>query len=338
MAVATAGNGNGTALATPPTGESKTMSYVPFGAQDQIKLSVKIVQEMVCTKTRSGKICSEVEAFKFMMLCQARKLNPFEGDCFLIGYDSDDGKATFSLITAHQAFLKRAEVHPEFDGMESGVMVRDENTGNIIDREGDFVFDTDFILGGWAVVHFKHRRHPMKKRVALKTFTTGKSRWKADPCGMIVKVAEADALRSAFPTMLGGLYTEGEKDLTFVNDPTPAAKPEIPLGRTKLKDLKATTPAKVPTNGDETIDAETATEPSVPPTTETPKADFDLDAADQWYMKFEADIGDAISVTGMQKIGADLEERKAILGKANYDELMVALQAKNRELMAAKKK
>ena len=31
-----------------------------------------------------------------------------------------------------------------------------------------------------------------------------------DPAGMIVKCAEADALRSAFPTMLGGCYTEEE--------------------------------------------------------------------------------------------------------------------------------
>jgi hypothetical protein len=115
------------------------MQYVPFGAKDAIKLSVRIVQEMICVPSRSGKVCNETDALKFMMFCKAKALNPFEGDCYLLGYDSEDGKtASFSLITAHQAYLKRAEVHPEFDGMDSGVIVREKVTQAIVDREGGF--------------------------------------------------------------------------------------------------------------------------------------------------------------------------------------------------------
>merc|ERR1711991_914366 len=58
----------------------------------------------------------------FLMLCRARKLNPFEGDAYLVGYDSKDG-AKFSLITSHQALLKRAELCQQFDGMESGLIL-----------------------------------------------------------------------------------------------------------------------------------------------------------------------------------------------------------------------
>ncbi|HXI44499.1 MAG TPA: phage recombination protein Bet, partial [Bryobacteraceae bacterium] len=192
-------------LTRPQEDSRLATQFIPFGAKDAIKLSVKIVQEMICVPSRSGKVCNETEAIKFMMFCKAKALNPFEGDCFLLGYDSEDGKtASFSLITAHQAYLKRAEVHPEFDGMDSGLIVKQKD-GSVVDREGDFLLDDDFILGGWAVVHFKTRKHPMKKRVALKVFNTGKSRWKKDPAGMIVKVAESDALRSSFPTMLGPL-------------------------------------------------------------------------------------------------------------------------------------
>ena len=189
------------------TTTSKEMEFIPFGAQDKIKLSIQIVQNLIAVKTKTGKTCSEQDAIKFMMMCQARRLNPFEGDAFLIGYDSRDG-ATFSLITAHQAFLKRAECNPEYDGMKSGVIIQRE--GEIKDLEGDFYLEGDVLMGGWATVFFKNRKQPMNKRVRLKRFQKQWGIWQEDPAGMICKCAEADALRSSFPTMLGGLYLREE--------------------------------------------------------------------------------------------------------------------------------
>ena len=139
--------------------------------------------------------------------CLARRSNPLEGDSFLIGYDGKDGP-TFSLITAHQAFLKRAELNPEYDGMESGVIV--EQDGKLAELEGDFYSDGQIVKGGWARVHFKNRKIPMYKRVRLARFQKAFGVWQDDPGGMITKCAEADALRSSFPTMLGGLYLREE--------------------------------------------------------------------------------------------------------------------------------
>lgn len=186
----------------------RAVEFTPFMSKDPIKLSVAIVRNMICVPTRSGKTCTDAQAMKFMMLCRARELNPFEGDAYLIGYDTKDGPQ-FSLITAHQAFLKRAETHPEYDGMESGVIVKTKD-GELVDREGDFILDDDKCVGGWATVHFKARKFPMKKRVKLTTFSKNFGRWLDDPAGMIVKCAEADALRSSFPTMLGGMYLDDE--------------------------------------------------------------------------------------------------------------------------------
>lgn len=196
----------------------RTTEYVPFGQRggDRLTLSVSIVRRFLCEPTRSGKVCSDADAIRFIMMCKARQLNPFEGDAFLLGYDTQDG-AKFSLVTAHQAFLKRAEGNPNFDGMESGVVVLGEETDDagelsevLVERQGDLVEEGERIVGGWARVFRKDRKIPTYRRLSLATFSTGQSRWKKDPAGMIVKCAEADALRSSFPTTIGALYLEQE--------------------------------------------------------------------------------------------------------------------------------
>ena len=187
--------------------EKFEVSYVPFQGDESIKLTVPIVVNMIANPTKSGQTPSERDAIKFAMMCRSRKLNPFEGDCFLIGYDTKEGPQ-FSIVTSHQAFLKRAEVHPEYDGMESGVIV--ERDDQVLELEGDFTMEGDKLLGGWARVHFKTRKHPMLKRLKLSRFNKGFGQWSANPEGMIVKCAECDALRSSFPTMLGGMYLREE--------------------------------------------------------------------------------------------------------------------------------
>lgn len=221
------------------------MEYVPFGAKDKIKLTIAIVMDIICTPTKTGKKCTEKDAIKFMMMCQAKALNPFEGDAFLIGYDGREGPV-FSLITAHQAFLKRAELHPEYDGMESGIIIKSED-GTLSEREGDFFETEESIVGGWARVHFKNRKHPMYKRIRMTRFKKGFGIWQEDDAGMICKCAEADALRSSFPTMLGGLYLKEE---THREDDTKMATPvfesksiDVPIQK-RIIDVPKEEPAK----------------------------------------------------------------------------------------------
>lgn len=200
----------------------KEMEFVPFGAADKIKLSIKIVQTMIAVKTRSGATCSDADAIKFMMLCEAQRLNPFAGDAYLTGYDGKDGApAKFSLITAHVAFLKRAEASPDFQGMESGVIILsgsevDEkgvrSGGELVEREGDFYLPEEIVVGGWAKV-FRKDRKPTYRRLAVEQRKPNYSTPFWDPpkhAEQIVKCAEADALRSTFPSLLGGLHAPGE--------------------------------------------------------------------------------------------------------------------------------
>ncbi len=222
---------NGGALMAPA---EKWIEYTPFQERDPIKLSVQIVRNYIATPTKKGALPSDAQCMRFVMLCKARQLNPFAGDAYLVGYDSGDGPQ-FSLIVAHQSLLKRAEVHPEYDGMESGVMVRrkvvdekGEERSVTMDLEGDYFETGDEILGGWACVHFRTRRHPMRERVRLSTYNSGYSRWKADPAGMICKVAESSCLRRAFPTVLGGMFLTEHGAAFESSDPVPLPRETPP--------------------------------------------------------------------------------------------------------------
>lgn len=224
--------------------QTQVWEFTPFMSKEPIKLSLGIVKSFVAVPTRSGALPHERDIVRFITLCKARGLNPFEGDAYLVGYDSKNGP-TFSLITAHQALIKRAEVHPEYDGMESGVLV--EANGQVVPREGAFFLSTDTVVGGWATVYFKTRSHPMKKALRLSVYNTGRSRWEVDPAGMIVKVAEAAALRASFPNTLGGMYLREEySDEGNVLDVTSTAPAPA---RPKATSLDALAERLMPTNG-----------------------------------------------------------------------------------------
>jgi phage recombination protein Bet len=184
--------------------------FVPFHATDKIVLSPQIVIRYFCKQTAKGFVCTEEFATRFIMICKARGLNPWEGDAYLVGFDGKDGPE-FNIITAHQAFLKRGEVHPAFTGMESGVSIIEDGGDAIIqDIQGDLVPPGCNLVGGWARVFRSDREHQVYRRLALESYDKQRSVWNSNKSGMIVKCAEADALRSAFPNSLAGMYTPEE--------------------------------------------------------------------------------------------------------------------------------
>jgi len=247
-----------TAALVPASQPKETMEFTPFGADESIKLTIALVKRYCAAKTKKGHEASDDDCMKFMMLCRSRKLNPFEGDAFLIGYDTDDGPK-FSLVTAHQSFLKRAEVHPEYDGMRSGVIVLDANKA-LVDREGDFCLDTDQLVGGWATVFFKHRTHPMHRRLRLSVFQKPYGQWKTNGAGMIVKCAEADALRSAFPSLLGGVLLREEFEAGDVQV-MPQAKPPQFGHRPETRLVAPPQPARIAESAEPVNTEERAPEP-----------------------------------------------------------------------------
>ena len=189
--------------------DEQAMMYIPLGEKAPIRLTLKMIAHDIATPTKSGQRPSEGDCLRFANLCKGRELNPWTGDCFMIGYDSQGGP-NFELITAYQALLKRAERSDKFDGLEGGVTVK--TADGLEHRKGCLVMNGEVIVGGWAKAYRQDRRIPHEAIIDFKVYDTGRSRWKVDPAGMIAKCAKAAALREAFPNQVGGLYLQEEMD------------------------------------------------------------------------------------------------------------------------------
>jgi len=197
----------------------RSVVYRPAGATEDMTLTMAYVRGFLTTPTKQGHKPTEADIIKFMMLCKESHLNPWQGDAYLIGYDSEDGPV-FNLITAVQALLKRAELSPEFDGVESGVVVLKD--GQINERKGSILLSGERLLGGWARCFRKDRSVAFYQTVQFDVYNTGRARWHKDPSGMIVKCAKAAVLREAFPNSLAGLYVDEEME-GVVSGQTPSA-------------------------------------------------------------------------------------------------------------------
>lgn len=216
---------NQTAVAKPKKQEP-SVEFVPWGASDKIKLTASMIANLIANPTKSGAKPSARDCVKFMMLCRGKRANPFEGDCYMIGYDSNDGPV-FSMIPGQDLFLKRAEQSKDYAGIESGIILQIEGFSELIERAGTIQLRGEKLIGGWCKVHRHNQTHPTYKSVKFETYNTGKSRWGKDPEGMIEKVARSQALRIAYPTALGGFYSQEEMDgvMDAAQDEFEAKKP-----------------------------------------------------------------------------------------------------------------
>ena len=124
------------------------------------------------------------------------------------------------MVTARDAFAKRAEGGPGFEGFQSGVIVLRD--GKVEELEGAFFLPGDTLIGGWARVYRSDRKFPFVQRVRLEEYNTRKSTWATKPATMIQKVAEAHAFRKAFPMATAGLYTPEELPDEQGGQPAPA--------------------------------------------------------------------------------------------------------------------
>lgn len=195
---------------------------------EKINLSAEIIRNFLVSGDAS--IVTDQEILMFMELCKAQKLNPFVRDAYLIKYTKDKPAA---VVTSIGAMEKRAAEFPEFDGIESGIIVALPN-GQYQKRAGSFyVKGREGLVGGWATVYRKDRSVPTHVTVSLDEYQQRKKdgtlnqNWYSKPAVMIRKCAKATAYREAFPKQNAGLYEADEiRSETGETAPAPSFVPQ----------------------------------------------------------------------------------------------------------------
>lgn len=147
---------------------------------------------------------TEQDIVMFISLCKFNKLNPFLNEAYLVKYGSQPAQ----MITSKEAYFKRAEENPNYKGIRSGIIVMRQN--EIQEVEGCFQAPGDLLLGGWAEVYRSDRDYPVVAKVNLSEYDKKQSVWNEKKSTMISKIAKVQALREAFPSQLGAMYTAEE--------------------------------------------------------------------------------------------------------------------------------
>lgn len=215
---------------------------------------------------------TEQDIVMFISLCKFNKLNPFLNEAYLVKYGSQPAQ----MITSKEAYFKRAEDNPNFKGIRSGIIVMRQN--EIQEVEGCFQAPGDLLLGGWAEVYRADRDYPVVAKVNLSEYDKKQSIWSEKKSTMIAKIAKVQALREAFPSQLGAMYTaeetSGYAEVSEVETETESKKQaESALAKAKKAMSKAVKKKEVKPQDNEPSEPSPAPEPADTDTpTEQPEA------------------------------------------------------------------
>lgn len=187
----------------PAQTEDKLLKYKgSTGAE--VELSVALTRQYFCPAA------SAAEAYVFNNWCAHVGLDPWKREAYLVKYGSNPAQ----MLTAKDAFTKRAEANPRYQGQKAGVVVINRN-GEMENRLGELVLEGEELVGGWAEVYVKDYVCPVSAVLNFKErcqYKDGKpmAKWATSPGLMIRKCALVAALREAFPGDVGGMYIPDE--------------------------------------------------------------------------------------------------------------------------------
>jgi phage recombination protein Bet len=142
---------------------------------------------------------TEPEFLLFAEMCRATGLNPATKEIWAI-----KAGGRLQLMTGINGFLRIANSHPQFDGMEVS-----------------FEWDGKQLISSTVKVYRKDRRFPSVATAYMAEYAKPSPVWKQMPSVMLAKCAKSLAIREAFIQELGGLYTAEEMPSSF-------AAPQVP--------------------------------------------------------------------------------------------------------------
>lgn len=150
-------------------------------------------QQMDLITRTIAKGATQDELKLFLYRCKNLGLDPLKpGQIHFVKYSNGPG----TIVVGIEGFRVTAHRTGKLSGIKRGAL-KDE-AGKLI--------------GAWAEVYRTDWTHPAREEVPLDEYDMKRGPWSKMPETMIKKVAEAAALRMAFPEALGGVYEASEMD------------------------------------------------------------------------------------------------------------------------------
>lgn len=149
-------------------------------------------------RTQFAKDATPQEFELFLMMAYRTKLDPLMKQLYFIKYGQGD-RANVSYVTSIDGYRIIANRTGVFAGVDLPQYEYDK-TGRV----------THCAITVYKLV--QNQRMGFGAKVKFAEYNTNKNNWSKMPETMIAKVAEAHALRKAFPNDLSGVYTQDEMD------------------------------------------------------------------------------------------------------------------------------
>jgi phage recombination protein Bet len=203
-----------------PAGEAKTkqtqlttISAQPITSGNPYELTFSD-EQMKAMMNTVAKGASPSEFVMLMHLAKRYGLDPFLHEIYYVSQMK-------TIMTSRDGYLKIAQSHKDYRGLHS--MAVKENDEFEIDVENHKVIhkfgkgDRGKIIGAWAIC-YREGRHPIISFAEFSEYKGNSNVWTKYPSAMIIKCAEAFALKRQFG--ISGLVTREEMDYHNDGDPT----------------------------------------------------------------------------------------------------------------------
>ncbi len=215
-------------LAPKATGLAEQISFTP----DQLTLM----------KNTVAKGATDDEFMLLLHLAKTYGLDPFAKEIWCIKY----GNAAATIFSSRDGYLKIASRNQQMDGIQSDAVCAGDTLKKLPDGTVDHAYGAPrgAVTGAYALVYRKDRAVPAYFYASFAEYGAGSNpTWKKYPSAMIIKVAEAMALKRAFS--ISGLVTQEEIGLEMLAAPEAETSASVVVEAPKKSQPEASAPASV---------------------------------------------------------------------------------------------
>jgi phage recombination protein Bet len=186
--------------------------------------------------------CSPAEFVMFLEIAARYKLDPFAKQIWAVRM-SEKPTDPVVIMVGRDGLMSIAERHSTFEGMRSGEVVVGDKLS--IDERGHYVHEwgenhlTGAVIGAWCEVYRSDRAEPTQFYARVSEYAKATKIWQKYKTAMILKCAQATALRMAFS--ISGVVVEeevgGVEPAGMLSEPTTINWGDDPLLAQWLKAL-----------------------------------------------------------------------------------------------------